>query len=34
MAVGLDLTPVEVRQTDLAYNAVLEPPPFALGEVE
>lgn len=26
-----DLTPVEVRQTDLAYHAVLEPPPFALG---
>ncbi len=28
---GLDLTPMEVRQTDLAYYAVLEPPPFALG---
>lgn len=26
-----DLTPVEVRQADLAYYAVLEPPPFALG---
>lgn len=28
---GSDLTPVEVRQTDLAYYAALESPAFALG---